>query len=122
MSFASDFAKISAKFNDNVDTVGRKIKLDLFSAVIKDTRVDTGRLRGGWVYSDGSPSTVDPQRIDKTGEKVIGDITGRIQPFSISYLTNPVEYAIYREEKDGMITRNLGRVKRFVRDAAREVK
>ena len=55
MSFASDVAKFAKLTNSSLDETGRAITLELFGSVIKDTPVDTGRARGNWQTSLGSP-------------------------------------------------------------------
>ena len=69
MSFESDMRKIAAKIGGNTEQLGRAVKIELFSGVIRDTRVDTGRLRGNWQTSESAPKTGELDRLDKEGSK-----------------------------------------------------
>ena len=48
--------KLAEKMHQKVETVARKVTLDLFSAVVKATPVDTGRARANWSFSYGAPN------------------------------------------------------------------
>ena len=48
MSFQSDIINFSNKSAKEVDRIRRGTIIKLFSQVIDDTPVDTGRLRGNW--------------------------------------------------------------------------
>lgn len=125
MGFESDMNKIAGRLGNKFDLFGRKLKFDLFSSVIRDTRVDTGRLRGGWQVSEDTPITSDNGRTWPKGtpeSQLTSEVQETVQGRSVSYLTNSVNYAIYREEKDAMIARNVARAKRFVRDAERSLR
>ena len=65
MSFASDIAKYAKLAGASVDETGRAIVLELFGSVIKDTPVDTGRARGNWQTTIGTPAN---GQTDRKGE------------------------------------------------------
>ncbi len=82
-----------------VSRVQRKIVLDVLGGVIKRTPVDTGRARGGWQVSVGTPSSSPTQ----PEQGAVGDPAGKafsqgaakastIPPFSIAYINNNVAY------------------------------
>ena len=121
MSFASDMAKIAAKLDNRFEELGRAVKIETFSGVIRDTRVDTGRLRGNWQCSEDAPITGTTERLDPTGQHAITDMQSTVQGVSLSYLTNNLEYAPVWEERDAMVARNVQRVKNNIERKAREL-
>lgn len=119
-SFSIDVAAFARKTNSRLDQATRAIKLSLFSGVIKDTRVLTGRLRGNWQTSTGSPITTETTREDKTGAQAISEAANTVTPFGVDYITNNLPYASKWNQEDGIIAKNIARVERNVREAARD--
>lgn len=91
------------------------IKMELFSGVIEDTRVDTGRLRGNWQTSTGFPIGQTTGRLDPSGELAKAEMRRNITPDGVDYMTNNLDYAAVYEEKDGMIARNMARITTILR-------
>lgn len=100
----------------SVSETVRAIKVALFSGVIRDTRVDTGRLRGNWQTNVGSPSTGTVNRVDRSGSSAVAEATQTVTTDNIDYLTNNLIYAEVWEERDGMIAKNVARIDRIVRE------
>lgn len=145
MSFASDVAKYAKKVNASLDQTGRSIALELFSGVIRDTPVDTGRARGNWQASIGSPvsgvlsggdeSSSESPAPNGDGPKTnqaIKAAKGSIDQFAMGkviYLANNLPY-IYRLEfmkwsdqaPAGMVRKNVSRLKANIRKAVAENK
>lgn len=82
-----------------VSRVQRKIVLDVLAGVVKRTPVDTGRARGGWQVSIGTPATAATQ----PEQGAVGDASGKalsqgaakiasMPAFSIAYINNNVIY------------------------------
>ncbi len=115
MSFSVDIAKFAAKTNSTLGEACRAIKIELFSSVILDTRVDTGRMRGNWQTSTGTPIEVETDRLDKSGSEAISEVQNNITDFEIDYMTNNVPYAVVWEERDAMILKNMLRIERNLR-------
>jgi len=109
----ADMNRISKRINSDLDQLGRAVKIETFSGVIRDTRVDTGRARGNWQASEERPVTSEIERFDKTenGQPTIDEETSKINGISLSYLTNNLPYIGVLEEKDAMAARNVQRVK-----------
>jgi hypothetical protein len=129
MSFASDVAKFAKKAGKSVDETGRAIVLELFGSVIKDTPVDTGRARGNWQTTIGSPAS---GVVDRDGAApALSEMTGQAASFggNTIYLSNRLPY-IYRLEYDGwsdqapygMVRKNVARIQKIVAKAARDNK
>ena len=130
MSFASDVAKFAKLTNASMDETGRAIVLELFSSVIKDTPVKSGRAKGNWQTSITNPKI---GVLDRTGDAVaINEATSESAKFGMGkviYLANNLPY-IYRLEflgwsiqaPDGMARKNVARIQSIVRKAVAENK
>jgi hypothetical protein len=112
----SDLAKV---VNAEVDQVIRAVKISLFSGVIRDTRVDTGRLRGNWQTTTGFEAPTETERLDKSGASAIAEVQLGVKPDTVDYLTNNVPYSEIWEERDGMVARNVARIDRTIREQAK---
>lgn len=121
MSFSADLSKYARKTINNAGKVSRAVKISLFSGIIQDTRVDTGRLRGNWQTSTGAPKLAEVERLDKTGELAISEAAENVTAFGVDYMTNNLPYAYVWEEEDGMVSKNLARVERNLKEAVDSV-
>jgi hypothetical protein len=118
MSFSSDIKKFCDKTNTRTEEFARAVKLSLFSSIISDTRVKTGRLRGNWQTSTGSPKFTQIERLDLSGSAAKQEVLNNITAFGVDYMTNNLPYAAVWEERDGMVAKNMVRLKRTVKEAA----
>jgi len=117
MSFKADISRFAKKTNSSLDEACRAIKISLFNSVIMDTRVRTGRLRGNWQTSTGSPVTSETGRLDPSGASATQETEQKVTGIgTVDYLTNNLPYAEVWEEKDGMLSKNLARISRIVRE------
>jgi hypothetical protein len=114
-----NIAQYARRVSADLDEAARAIKLSLFKGVILDTRWDTGRLRGNWQTSTGSPEKSETERTDPNGSAAIDEALQNITSDGIDYMTNNLPYAAVYEEKDAMIARNLLRVKNNILKAAK---
>jgi hypothetical protein len=122
--FTLDVAKFAEKTKSTVSESARAIKIELFNGVIRDTRVDTGRLRGNWQFSSGAPISYSTLRLDPVSQGQDGgaaqqDVLVGVKPDTLDYISNNLAYAEIWEERDAMIQKNLARVIRNVRRIAR---
>ena len=117
--FALDIERFAKETQSTLDEASRAIVLSLFSGVIRDTRVDTGRLRGNWQTSVAQPATGDRDRLDPTGSAAITEAANTIESGQINYLTNNLPYALVWEQRDGMVARNMARIQRTVAEVSR---
>lgn len=97
----------------------REIKINLFTGVIMETRVDTGRLRGNWQMTPDAPADGELERLDKEGAGPIADVVQGVRADGVDYLTNNLSYAEPREQKDGMVAKTVARLERYVQEAIR---
>lgn len=101
---------IGASMNQTV----RAIKIELFNGVIRDTRVDTGRLRANWQATNASPAQSEVDRVNEGA--AYDEVRRNVTADGVDYLTNNLPYAEVWEERDGMIARNAVRIDRIVRE------
>jgi hypothetical protein len=145
MSFASDVAKFAQKAGKSVDETGRTIVLELFGIIIQDTPADTGRARGNWQTTIGSPASGEISRAGEDG--ALADLEREVGSFGAGktiYLANNLPYAWKLEyggygtgpgstEKTtrdgysvqapyGMVRKNVARIQSIVKKAAQDNK
>lgn len=126
MGFSLDIAKFAQKTNSTLDEAARAIKISLFNGVIRDTRVDTGRLRGGWQTTTGAPASGEVDRLDPVqqglnGGSAMAEVVNNVRGATVDYLTNNIVYAPIYEEKDAMISKNIARISRIVKEVTDNV-
>lgn len=132
---AINIGAYSVRFNDRLGVFKRAVLLKLFGSVIKDTPVDTGRLRGNWTFEtsiNGSPNSLATE--DKSGgvtvAKVAADIDQHVShKDGFACLSNSMHYA-YRIEyegwskikaPEGMVRKNIIRISGILKRQAREL-
>lgn len=129
MSFASDVAKFAKKTNSSLDQTGRAIALELFRSVILDTPVDTGRARGNWQTSIGTPKESEIDR-DGSGPALAeaATETSKFGMGKVIFLANGLpyilrlEYGWSKQQPGGMARRNVARIQSIVKKAVSDNK
>lgn len=131
MSFAQQVATFAAKSEKAIDQTVRAITYALFAEVIDRTPVDTGRLKGNWQLSQGSPIRGTVTVTDKDGGTTKTKVAAGMGGWgSVTYLTNNLPYA-YRIEYDGwshtkapagMVRVSFARIQQIVAREARKHK
>ena len=131
--FSEMLGQFAGRTKRTLDTTRRAVAIKLFSAVIMDTPVLTGRLRGNWQTSINSPLTEPIERNDLTGAEAIKDVKRMVaqsRPTDVMYLRNNLPYA-YRIEyegwskdkaPEGMVRRNVARFHRILDEAVMEAR
>ena len=124
MSFTIDITRFANKTKSTLDESARAIKISLFNGVIRDTRVDTGRLRGAWMTTTGSPANGTPDRLDKieqgtNGGEAMNEVITNVRGATVDYLTNNLSYSEIWNERDGMVEKNMARIARIVQEVSR---
>ena len=121
MSFSKDLDKATLNLNGYTEITVRGILLDLTRLIIKESPVDTGRFRGNWQASFGSPKGSKLQRKDKSkdGSSTADRADKVIANFEMGqtfYLTNNLpyarrlEYGYSKQAPSGMLRINVMRV------------
>lgn len=84
----------------DLETVVRKATLDLFTAVVRRSPVDTGRFKGNWNASYGTPKLTVGGRADQTKLGSVGAnmkaelrIIESLPVGGVTYLSNGMPYA-----------------------------
>lgn len=79
----------------------KKLTLEALARVVRRTPVDTGRARGNWQATIGSPATGQVDAVDRGGGETVAAgarAIAKLPPYSVSFLTNNVPYAQRLEE------------------------
>ena len=95
MSFSLDMSAFTAKTEKQLSVVVRKTAIGLFSAVMKSSPVDSGRLRGAWMIDINKFSTTAPTTI-RSDAAVTAEIIGTSSQYKagdVITFSNNVEYA-----------------------------
>jgi len=127
MSFQLELKKFADNYENRLDTVNRATMLSLFSAIILDTPVKTGRLRGNWQTTIGSPATGTLGTKSKSGNvsiKRAKQNAGEVG--ETTYFTNNLPYAARIEDgygknnkAGGMVALNVLRYRRILKQELR---
>lgn len=123
-----EFAKV---VNRRIDYVHRSLAIQLFTAIVYDTPVDTGMARGSWWTSKDTPVMGGTTREDKTG----ADVTREIQQVCMSanvtdvlWMMNNVPYIVELEygwstkSPEGMVRINVARINTYVKEVVAEAR
>ncbi len=126
MSFAKDVAAVVRRTEEEISARRRAFLISLFSSVIRDTPVLTGRLRGNWQTSIGAPMMGElPLRPEAEAIREVQDAAGRIQGDATLFLRNnlpyavPIEFGHSKKHPEGMVGKNVARVTRLMNEAVR---
>ncbi|ECU9162085.1 TPA: HK97 gp10 family phage protein [Salmonella enterica] len=149
MGFADKIKQFSVEVPEQLDGTAKKITIELFSGVIRDTPVDTGRLRGNWQCTTGGAASGELDVTDKQGQETINKMVQTVDAAPrdfVAYLTNNLAYAPVAEfglwkDKDGkpangprtisgystqapfgMVGLNVSRISHFIKQAVAEMK
>lgn len=126
MSFSADLTRFAIRAPEEAKRVRDGIAFKLFAAVVKDTPVLTGRLRGNWQASINVPVQTTLTTEDKGGGPTIAKIQGAVSDSPVAdcriILTNnlPYAYGIEFEGRssvkapDGMVYKNVTRFQQIV--------
>ena len=115
--------QIAKRAKSTLDEFTRAVWIELFTGVIDNTRVDTGRMKGNWQTTVGAPANSDIDRLDKSGAQTIRDMQSNVGGINkITYLTNNLPYVGVWEQRDGMVAKNIARIETNIRKLAKEIK
>ena len=121
-TFSSMVNKFAKTAPEQANAVIRKSTLELFTDVVMDTPVATGRARGNWQVSFGAPASGvldergDKENDNKTSSPTAGVVTDALnsdRTTSVIFLTNnlpyikKLEYGWSKKAARGMVRKNL---------------
>lgn len=100
LEFNKEIAEFAKTIPGKVTELQRKIVLEALKRVVLKTPVDTGRARGNWQVSIGSPAGTKLDVTDKAGGETITKglavLTG-LSPYQIVFIDNNLEYIEFLE-------------------------
>jgi len=126
VSFSSQITAFGERAAKRVQEVRRGVTIKLFNAVILDTPVDSGRLRGNWQITEGAPASGTLEREDKSGRGPMGEVEAKVKQSDgdVSlFLTNNLPYAgrvefegwSHTKAPEGMVRKNVARFGRLIK-------
>lgn len=129
-SFAAQIGAFRVGSLQAADRVRRAITLKLFGAIIMDTPVDTGRLRGNWRTAVAAPNlvTTDNTAVGVAQAELQANLGDGVGKDVTVFCANNLPYA-YRIEyegwshtkaPEGMVRRNVARISNLVKQAVAE--
>jgi len=100
--FQRELSRVTKDFTEpELVLFHKRLALDALRRVILKTPVDTGRTRGNWQATIGSPASGTVDTPDKTGGSTITKAAATVEaivPFSAFFLTNNVPHILVLEE------------------------
>jgi len=126
--FEVDMKRWAEKSTKEIHDLLSGVILELFSAIIRDTPVLTGRLRGNWIVSSMAPKFGVFDMKDPSGTVTTHKIKGVLAGLPLGkdvevYMTNSLPYA-YKIEylghskvkaPDGMVRKNFTRITQLLK-------
>jgi hypothetical protein len=128
MSFSKQLAKFNDKAIGQATKFKRAVGVELFSSVILDTPVDTGRARGNWQTTTNTPATGETNQTAAEATAKAGNPGSYGALEDVNYLTNNLPYIEGLEmgrsgqAPAGMVRKNLVRVRGILNRLAREAR
>ena len=121
MSFSGKIRKFNIEAIKATQKVKQGVAVELFTSVISDTPVDTGRARGNWQSSESVPKGGTVDRLDPSGTSATAEVMAAISiDASDKFMTNNLPYVNGLEEgrsrkaPAGMVRKNIARVRRIL--------
>lgn len=130
-SFQTQLAQFKEKTEKKYLQVKRAVVIELFSSVIMDTPVQTGRARGNWQISENTPAEGVVERMGHQVaiQEVVKHARNGVRVDSKTWLSNNLPYIVSLEmgaSKDqapaGMVRKNMTRVNRIIQENLRKFK
>lgn len=128
MSFAKDLQRFAKNTGSAIDDTTRGVTIALFNAVIMDTPVLDGRLRGDWQTTVENPAPGQNYRIDKNGVQSMAEVQLKTPDGAgqVTILTNNMPYCEKIENggskkaPEGMMRKNVDRFERLLAAEAKK--
>ena len=104
--FEADLDKFAASLDVGVETVIKKLALDIFTGVVRKTPVDTGRARASWVI--GAERPLNSPELNAGREFTEAEATrfamtelielNRLKPYDTVFISNSLPYITALED------------------------
>jgi len=125
MSFADRVAAFTQRAEQAARDIHRSVSIELFSAIVRDTPVDRGDLRGSWQVTVGSPPSSDAigDPMSAITATVPDGWGGQLYLSNLKPYAHRIEYDGWSHTKapEGMVRRNTANIPAMIRNAARGV-
>lgn len=127
MNFSDSLRTFSSRTMEEIGVVKRSVAIALFNAVVLDTPVLSGRLRGNWRFSLNKPDRTVNEDVDRTGSVAFNLMTTTFSASkgddsleaanSLPYAAR-IEYEGWSHTKapQGMVRKNVVRFRRLLQD------
>ena len=84
--------------DEKIDIAVKKIGIDALKNVVKKSPVDTGRFRGNWQTTIGTPTSLTVRSVDKSGTATINAGVRKVTKFDykknkVIFIQNNLPYA-----------------------------
>lgn len=119
MSWSIPIERLAERAGLKLDTVTRKVTLDLFTSVVQKSPVDTGRFKGNWNFGTtpnlSVSATINAARGLSEAQKALGIPAG-----GVVYLSNGLpyarrlEYGYSQQAPAGMVRLSVREFRQFV--------
>lgn len=124
MSFESDLQAFADKAKGKMDTVVRKVTIEVGNSLVMMSPVDTGRFRGNWQHGVDVPNPLTTLATDKIGTPTMARLqSSAVGAGTVQYITNSLPYAVRLENgwskqaPQGMVRITAARFRNFLRVA-----
>lgn len=126
--FAESLARYAEQTKGAINEVFREVVIEIGSAVIRLSPVDTGRFKGNWQLTIDAPSTHSLDSYDKSGHETIAELVAQanqLEAGQAAYIVNnliygiPLEYGHSDQAPAGMVQITLARFQQIVEEAIR---
>lgn len=123
----SKFTATFDRFAELPEKVVRGSFISLTSRIIQRSPVDTGRFRGNWQFTTGSPAKRQLKRTDRSGGKRQAALAKKVEAATMGktfYITNNLpygerlEYGWSNQAPQGMVRVTLSEFDAFLKKAA----
>lgn len=127
-SFVLDLAKFAQQAQEAIDETLQEVVIELGNSLIRMSPVDTGRFRGNWQFSIGTPAGGSLDTTDPSGNEASARIVGDSILFKAgetAFIVNnlpyaiPLEYGHSDQAPGGMVRITLARFQAIVEEAIR---
>jgi len=126
VNFALDLQKWAKGANRSIGEIRRYVLINMGGAIIADTPVATGMLKGNWQTSVGAPKTTEvPLRPANMAVAELVDAAANVRGDQPVYIVNlrpyarAIEYGHSKKRPKGMVRKNVAAFQRIVRDAVK---
>lgn len=92
-AFSIPISQLAEKLKADIALVARKATLDVFTAVVLKSPVDTGRFRANWNVSVGAPDTSTTESTDQARGQVEAAKALTLPLGGVTYIANGLPYA-----------------------------